>query len=324
MKKNNVVLLINALSSNADKDELDVLDQACAVEDALDQLGYQSERLFMDLNLSDTSEKLEKINPSLVFNLVESVEKDAKLIHLAPSLLEHLQIPFTGCRSESMFITSNKTLTNKIMSAAGLPSPKQIDDIHNQEFDNKLRYIAKPIWEDASVGISDENILPGDVQIIQAFLDKHTNIPYFFEEYIEGREFNISVLGGSEGPEVLPIPEILFENFPEGKPKIVGYSAKWDESSFEYHNTNRAFGIEKTEPQLAELLKQICLNSWNLFGLKGYARVDLRVDELGNPWILEINANPCLSEDAGFYAAAQEAGYDFTQVIKRIIEDAWK
>lgn len=324
MKKNKVVLLINSLSTNADKDELDVLDQACAVEDALDQLGYQSERLFMDLNLSDTSEKLEKINPSLVFNLVESVEKDAKLIHLAPSLLEHLQIPFTGCRSESMFITSNKTLTNKIMSAAGLPSPKQIYDIHNQDIDNSLRYIAKPIWEDASVGISDENILPGDVQIIQAFLDKHSNIPYFFEEYIEGREFNISVLGGSEGPEVLPIPEILFENFPEGKPKIIGYSAKWDESSFEYHNTNRAFGIEKAEPQLAELLKQICLDSWNLFGLKGYARVDLRVDEQGNPWILEINANPCLSEDAGFYAAVKEAGYIFPLVIKRIIEDAWK
>lgn len=323
MKTKKVVVLINALAANADKDELDVLDQACAVEEALEKLGHQSERLFMGLNLSETSERLLEINPSFVFNLVESIEKDAQLIHLAPSLLEHLSIPFTGCRSESMFITSNKTLTKKMMTAVGLPTPRQIDDIKNMEVDNNIQYIAKPVWEDASVGISDENILAADPKIIQAFLDMHSDMPYFFEEYIGGREFNISVLGGSEGPEVLPIPEILFENFPEGKPKIIGYSAKWDESSFEYHNTNRAFGIEKTEPQLAERLKQICLDSWNIFGLKGYARVDLRVDEHGKPWILEINANPCLSEDAGFYAATQEAGYDFPQVIKRIIEDAW-
>ncbi len=318
-----VVVLINALTANPDKDELDVLDQACAVEEALDQLGYQSERLFMGLNLNETSERLREINPSFVFNLVESLEKDAQLIHLAPALLEHLGIPFTGCGSESMFITSNKTLTKKMMLAMGLPTPRQIDNIKNLEIDRKVQYIAKPVWEDASVGISDENILVSDPKIIQAFLNTHPNRSYFFEEYIGGREFNISVLGGSKGPEVLPIPEILFENFPEGKPKIIGYSAKWDESSFEYHNTNRSFGIEKTEPQLAERLKQICLDSWNLFGLKGYARVDLRVDEHGKPWILEINANPCLSEDAGFYAATQEAGYDFPQVIKRILEDAW-
>ncbi len=323
MKTKKVVVLINVLSANADKDELDVLDQASFAEEALEQLGYETERLFMDLNLSETAEQLHKINPLFVFNLVESLEKDAQLIHLAPLLLEHLHIPFTGCRSESMFITSNKTLTKKMMSAAGLPTPKQIDNIKTQKVEHTKQYIAKPIWEDASVGISDENILRGDVQIIQAFLDKHPDIPYFFEEYIGGREFNISVLGGSKGPEVLPIPEILFEDFPEGKPKIIGYNAKWDESSFEYHHTNRAFGLEKKEPQLAKRLKQICLDSWNLFGLKGYARVDLRVDEQGNPWILEINANPCLSEDAGFYAAVQEAGYTFPQVIKRIIEDAW-
>ena len=158
---------------------------------------------------------------------------------------------------------------------------------------------------------------------MRAFLEKHADKPYFFEEYIGGREFNISILGGLSGPEVLPIPEIIFENYPAGKPKIIGYSAKWDESSFEYHNTNRVFGLEKTEPKLAVSLKQICLKSWNLFGLKGYVRVDLRVDENGKPWILEINSNPCLSADAGFYAASLEAGYEFTLVIKRIIEDIW-
>lgn len=324
MKKEKVVILINALTADAKEDELDVLDQASFAEEALEKLGYETERLFMDLNLAETGDQLRKIKPAFVFNLVESLEKNGKLIHLAPSLLEHLQIPFTGCGSEPMFITSNKPLSKKIMKAAGLPTPELIENFKTQKLNSKLQYIAKPIWEDASVGISDENILSGDQQIIQSFLDKHSEMEYFFEEYIPGREFNISVLGGLSGPEVLPIPEIIFKNFPEGKPKIIGYSAKWDESTFEYHNTNRIFGLENKEPELAEKLKQICLDSWNLFNLKGYARVDLRVDEDGNPWILEINANPCLSEDAGFYAATKEAGYEFDTVIKRIIEDAWK
>lgn len=323
MKNQKVVVLINALSPNADKDELDVLDQALFAEGALEQLGYQTERLFMNLNLEKTKAKLKQLKPLFVFNLVESLEKDATLIHLAPSLLEHLSIPFTGCGSESMFITSNKTLTKKMLEAAGLPTPKQIYQLKPKGIDADKLYIAKPIWEDASVGISDENILPGNPNAIQAFLENHSNIEYFFEEFIEGREFNISVLGGKSGPEVLPIPEIIFENFPAEKPKIIGYTAKWDESSFEYQNTNRLFGLETTEVELAEKLRQICLQTWDLFGLKGYARIDLRVDENGNPWILEINANPCLAPDAGFYAATQKAGYLFPAVMNRIIEDIW-
>ncbi|MBC8320439.1 MAG: ATP-grasp domain-containing protein [Bacteroidetes bacterium] len=322
MKK--VVILINALSPTPTEDELDVLDEAVVVERALEELGWETERLFMDLNMAETSEQLLLKKPTFVFNLVESLDKDGKLIYFAPSILEHLQIPFTGCRSESMYITSNKTLTKKMLFAAGLPTPQQICDITTEKFNPSLHYIAKPVWEDASVGISDENILSGDLQKIQKFLDNHIALKYFFEEFISGREFNISVLAGSNGPEVLPIPEIVFENFPKGKPKIIGYNAKWDESSFEYNNTNRVFGLEKSDPELAQKLKQICLDCWHLFGLNGYARVDFRVDENGNPMILEINANPCLSADAGFYAATQEAGYSFSEVINRIIEDSWK
>jgi len=318
-----IVLLINALSATPAEDELDVLDEACVVETALEKSGYETERLFMGLNLMETSRRLQEMKPLFVFNLVESLDLDGKLIHFAPSLLEHLKIPYTGCRTESMYITSNKILTKKMLSAAGLPTPELIADINSPPFDSSKQYIAKPVMEDASVGISDENLLHGDVQKIQEFLDRHAVMQYFLEEYIDGREFNISMLGGLDDPEVLPIPEIVFEKFPEDKPKIVGYRAKWDESSFEYQNTKRVFGLENTEPELAENLKQICLDCWNLFGLKGYARVDLRVDNEGKPWILEINANPCLSDDAGFYAATQQAGFEFSEVIKRIIEDVW-
>ncbi len=314
--------MINDLSATAAEDELDVLDQACVVEKALETLGYESVRLFTGINLEETSEKLLKVKPWFVINLVESLDGDGKLIHLAPALLEHLKIPYAGCTAESIYVTGNKILSKKMMLAAGIPAPERWD-FANPYPDTSALFIAKPVMEDASVGIGDENILPADPQKIRDFQHQHPDTTYFFERYIEGREFNISLLGGQQGPEVLPVPEILFDNYPGNKPRIIGYQAKWDEASFEYNHTNREFGLEEKEPELTARLQKICIDCWNLFGLKGFARVDLRVDEAGNPFVLEVNANPCLSDDAGFYAATERAGYDFTEVMKRIIEDVW-
>lgn len=319
-----VVILINALGANATPDELDVLNQARAVEEALHELGYESQRIFMDINLQLVSEELNKIQPKFVFNLVESLDSSGKLIWLAPTLLEHLKIPFTGCGSQAMYVSSNKTLTKSLLRQAKLPTPQWFEQINKKYLKKEAKYIAKPVWEDASVGIDDTNVMPGDIALISNFISRHNKYHYFFEEYIEGREFNISILGGDMGPEVLPAAEIIFRNYPKGKARIIGYEAKWLEGSFEYENTVRTFGLEKTDPKLADRLNQLCRESWSLFGLTGYSRIDFRVDKSGRPWILEVNANPCLSADAGFYAAATQAGYSFTEVLKRICEDVWK
>jgi D-alanine-D-alanine ligase len=117
----------------------------------------------------------------------------------------------------------------------------------------------------------------------------------------------------------LPVAEIRFDAFPADKPRIVGYAAKWDLESFEYRNTPRSFTVE---PELAERLRRIALDCWALFRLDGYARVDFRVDESGRPWVLEVNANPCLSPDAGFAAALAEAGLGYEAAVERLIDDA--
>jgi D-alanine-D-alanine ligase len=133
----------------------------------------------------------------------------------------------------------------------------------------------------------------------------------------------MSMLGGNAGPEVMNPAEMLFHNYPEGKPQIMGYKSKWVEGSFEYENTSRTFEIKEADIPLHNQIREICLKCWKVFNLKGYARVDLRVDENNRPLILEINANPCISPDAGFYVACTHAGHKFNDVVKRIIEDAY-
>ncbi len=143
----------------------------------------------------------------------------------------------------------------------------------------------------------------------------------FAEQFIEGREFNISVLAGPHGPEVLCPAEIDFSAFPAGKPRIVGHRAKWQADSFEYHHTPRSFGFPPSDRPLLDRLRRLAEDCWTLFELRGWARVDFRVDGAGQPWILEINANPCLSPDAGFAAALQEAAIPFEDAVRRILED---
>jgi D-alanine-D-alanine ligase len=121
---------------------------------------------------------------------------------------------------------------------------------------------------------------------------------------------------------VLPAAEIDFSAFPAGKPHLVGYRAKWEEDSFEYQNTPRTFDFPPQDGPLLARIGQLARACWRLFGMRGYTRVDFRVDQAGQPWILEVNANPCLSPDAGFAAALQRAGIAYHTAIARILDAA--
>jgi D-alanine-D-alanine ligase len=320
MKK--TLILINKISENPTQDELDVLDQAAVVEDALKQLGFDTFRQFVDLDFLRTKNMLLSLQPDVVFNLVEGVDNRADLIFLPTALLESLKIPYTGGRLHSMYLTSNKVLAKERMKALDLPTAEWFLPRDLDKLDPAKRYIVKPIWEDASVDIDDHVIFMGSDQGLTRYLNGSPQKKVFVEEYIEGREFNISVLGGTQGPEVLPPAEMTFNGYPEGKPKIVGYRAKWDESTFEYQNSERTFNFEPKDAILLDKLKELCIKCWHGFDLKGYVRVDFRVNSDNEPFILEINSNPCISPDAGFYVAARRAGYTFTEVIQRILDDA--
>jgi D-alanine-D-alanine ligase len=320
MKK--VLILINKISDHPSEDELDVLVQAEAVEKSLHELGYEIRREFFDIDLRNIISILKQDPPDLVFNLVETVDKKGELIHFPPSLLESYNVLFTGSGSFALMLTTNKIRTKKILKANGLPTPEWFVHNHKGKPDKRKKYIIKPAWEDGSAGITDSSIITGDQVDLEKLSREMKMKSIFIEEYIHGREFNMSVISGKDGPEVMPVAEMQYLDFPADKPRILNYASKWDSDSFEYSHTIRTFEIPESDRDLSLSLTNITRRCWDLFELRGYARVDFRVDENKRPYILEINTNPCLSPDSGFPTACFKAGLSYTEMINRIIQDA--
>ena len=333
-----IVIAHNAVSETDAPDEADVLIQVGAVFEALEDVGHSVEPVSVDLNLEKTQHHLEVHRPDLVFNLVESLSGSGRMIHFFPGLLDALAIPYTGASSEALYQTSNKLLAKVCLKTAGLPTPVWLwmgndrlcssDDVvsSNKEWDNHSdggHWIIKSVWEHASLGLDDTAVVnwQGTGMMERVLKERAPCLGGmgFAEAYVEGREFNLSVLDCGSGPQVLPPAEIRFDAFDAGKHRIVDYRAKWNDASFEYHHTPRRFDHPPADSPLLEQLIQLSLECWRVFDLKGYARVDFRVDSIGNPWILEVNANPCLSPDAGFAAAALQSGLTYEAMIQRII-----
>jgi D-alanine-D-alanine ligase-like ATP-grasp enzyme/ribosomal protein S18 acetylase RimI-like enzyme len=317
----NITIIHQHVPADAAPDERDVLDQAAAIRDALASRGHTVSLLPCTTDLGNTQRKLELQRPDRVFNLVETLDGSGRLIHLAPALWETKGIPFTGSSADALYLTTHKLLAKERMLAAGLPTPAWIaagrvwGDDHGQAAD----WIVKSVWEHASVGLDDASILRG---LPAASVAERIPAGAFAERFIDGREFNLALLAGPHGPDVLPAAEIVFADFPAGKPKIVGYQAKWDQASFEYAHTVRRFADPAVDGALLAELKRLALRCWEAFALGGCVRVDFRVDADGKPWILEVNANPCLSPDSGFAAALAQGGIAYADAMERVVRDA--
>jgi D-alanine-D-alanine ligase len=321
-----IVVLHGEVSADAGMDEKDALVQVAAVSSALTDLGYTPIIIPLSLNFLPTIDRLKKMRPSLVFNLVETLAGQGSLIHMAPSLLDYLGIPYTGADTEAMFMTSNKLLAKQVCRAAGIATPPFF--LPDRTFGSSFvegTYIIKSVWEHASSWLDENSIISArdmdSIHIAILAQQKNLGMECFAEKFIEGREFNLSLLAGKTGPEVLPPAEIRFDDFPPGKARVVDYRSKWVEDSFEYHHTPRNFNFSQEDKPLLLHLMDLARQCWHAFDLRGYARVDFRVDSTGRPWVLEVNTNPCLSPDAGFCAALERSGMSFPHALERIIKD---
>lgn len=338
-----VLVLHNLVSPEMAAADRDVLVQRDVVLAALESLGHTAWADACTLDLSHLAARLREARPDVVFNLVESLDGTDRLAPAVPLLLDASGIPYTGTPTQPLLVTGGKLTTKRALQRGGLPTPPWFtaDPPGWQGLASGTEpsvsgrapsevagapLILKAVWEHASFHLDDAAVVHvTDKPVLAALLAARltaTGQPHFAEPYIAGREFNLSLLAGTDGPTILPPAEIDFIDFPAGKPRIVGYRAKWEEEAFEYLHTPRRFDFPADDSPLLETLRDLAHRCWEQLGLQGYARVDFRVDELGTPWILEVNANPCLAPDAGFAAALERAGIPFTAAVERLLADA--
>jgi D-alanine-D-alanine ligase len=327
MKK--IAILHSDVSPDATEDELDCLKQAEAIADALRLLDYEPVLLPFGLDLNQTIKKLKSLKPQAVFNIVETLAAKGSLIYFACAILDSLQIPYTGCGTQAMFQTSNKPLAKKIMHDAGIATPAWItQDGSSSQAAPAGIYLIKSSWEHASIGLDENSLISytNKENLLKEMSRREEKLggSCYAEAYIDGREFNIALISGPSGLMILPAAEMLFRDYSPDKPKLVDYKAKWVADSFEYNNTIRKFDFSENDADLISALREISSRCWGLFALNGYARVDFRVDNNGKPWVLEINSNPCLSMDAGFAAALEQANIKYHEAIGFIIKSALK
>lgn len=322
-----IAIIHNPVQENATVDERDVLDQVSAIAETLPLLDFEPTILPFSPDLAGVKQTLMSLKPHCIFNLVEAVEGDSQLLHLAPALYDHLRMPYTGASTDAMFVTTHKVLAKKLMSLINVPTAEWLA-LENHPLSSPTfpgRYIIKPVSEEASVGLDATAIVEveGREELTQRVRDRQCLIgkACFAERYIEGREFSLSLLGCLGGVDVMPPAEMNF-NYPDGTPRIMDYKAKWVDGTPEYENTRRNFDLPLVDRDLVERLQQIAIQCWTFFHLRGYARVDFRVDASGRAFVLEINANPCLTMGSGFPVACEKSGLSYADMVKRIVEDA--
>jgi D-alanine-D-alanine ligase len=316
----NCCILYNQPGLNALPDELDILEQVEFVERHLAELGIETCRRGLTTNFMNEIAEVASLRPGFVFNLTESIDNKGELLYFIPALLNMHSIPYTGNPLEAMFITTSKNLTYKTLLNAGLSTPLSYMPSEHDKLVAGKKYIIKPVWEDGSMGITPDSVFIYSPAISGRF-SKYSDTHWMIQEFIEGMEFNVSVISGSKGPEVLPPAEMTFVGYDDSRPRIVDFKAKWDKGSFEYENTIRRFPGKEMDPELERRIRELALDCWHVFGLKGYARIDMRIDENNLPYVIEVNANPCISPNGGFVAATQEAGYSFPELLGLIIAD---
>jgi len=306
-------------------DDEDVIVEVIAVEGSLKRLGHVPSRIYVEDDIAPVVEWVRAHPDGIVFNLCESF-RGSNLAHMnMPALLELLGVAYTGSGPLTCGLTTHKSLTKALLAGLGLPTPRGLMIEREPGFttlpaEPRLTWplIVKPAFEDASVGIDEASVVD-DAAALRArveYVHDRYGQSAVVEEYIDGREINSAVIG-NDPPIPLPLSEIVF-TYPEGKRKVVGYRSKWVHDSFEYRNTNGVCPAQ-VEPAIEKRIKELSVAAYRATGCRDYGRVDFRLDPKGQPWILEVNANPDITDGAGLARAAKNSSYGYDGLIKVVV-----
>ena len=309
----------------------EIKNDVISLKKTIKSLGHEPVIIPLEMKGSDKKysigrffSRIKNSGVDVVFNVCEDINGDSQAEINIPAILNLLNIPYTGSDIFGLIMTNDKGKTKHIMVSEGIPTPKYRIFYNSQKISYTLRFpaIVKPNNEDGSFGIDSGSVVNSMEELEKrvAYIIENFRQPALVEEYIDGREFHVSVFGNYPEIEVLPISEIVFENYPEDKPKITDYNAKWLKESLEYRSTPVKCPAEIDE-ETAEKLKRIATECMRIFKFRDYGRVDIRVDRDGNPFVLEVNANPDISPKAGFMRSFSASGRTYDDFVRSVL--AW-
>ncbi|MBN2364673.1 MAG: ATP-grasp domain-containing protein [Calditrichaeota bacterium] len=329
-KKIRVTVVFNGSEENSAIDPLDIISETAVKEEAedvfkaLQEQGYIAERAVINHFPSDFI-RIAESKPDVIFNLCEGYRGSARYEMHVAGIWELLGTPYTGNTPLTLGLAQNKALTKNLFEVHGIPTPAyQVFSREPRECLLDYPLITKPAEQDASLGITPHSVVHDFSSLqkrVTELLEKYQQ-PVLVEEFIEGREFNIGILGETS-QRILPISEISFAALDENQPHITSYEAKWLPDHPLYQRTPAICPTEVDE-DLEERLQKIALKVFTLLNGRDYGRVDVRVDAEDHIFVLEFNPNPDISAGAGFANAARAAGYSYSEMIHYLINEALK
>ena len=311
--------LCHRTPTGEEKAELGVLDEVDAVYQALAELNYTVTRVPLLPPLEQAKKKIKTLKADLVFNLFEGFDGCPETEAVIADILAETGLPYTGCPGSALALALDKARVKALLKTSGINTPCwQVispDTLHL--FNLTFPCIVKPFAEDASHGLSADSVVKDNasmkkqvVKISQLFGGKA-----LVEKFIDGREFNVTVMGNSK-LTVLPISEIIY-SLPPGVSRILTFSSKWEPQSIEFECTKVACPAE-IDAKLRQNITEIVLSTFRLVGCCGYARLDIRLNTEGQPEVIEVNPNPDISPGSGAARQAQAAGMTYNQFIENI------
>lgn len=302
-----------------------VVETARSVAGALGSAGHAAFSVGVDGSFGELSSAVAGLDADLVFNLVESFRGEARLEAAVAWVLELAGRRYTGSPPTTLSLALDKRLAKSVLRSAGVPmlEDRILADGHEPLAGLRYPVIVKPTREDASHGI-DLDSLAADEPAARAravHVIRRYGQPALVEQFVDGREFNVSIVGEGASAECLSLGEIDFTSFPSGAPRIVTYAAKWEPDSEEYRGS-LSIGARELDDRVAEAIRAAALDAYRGLGVRDYGRVDIRLDRDQNPWVLEVNPNPDISPDAGLARAAARSGIAYDRLLDRIVRCA--
>jgi D-alanine-D-alanine ligase len=322
------VTLLHGIDAAEPPPEDPVLGQ---IEHALRALDHTPTRVAVGGDVAHVVRALQQSEPAIIFNLAESFDGKSALESNVAGLLNLLGLRYTGSSPAGLLMAGDKTLTKKVLSFHKILTP-EFATVYRGALDHvgDLRFplIVKPPQEDASVGVTTKSVVR-DVKELFGTMDalqREFQSPVLVEEFIDGREYYVGVLG-NVAPVALPVIELDFSAFPADRPKVASWEAKWGEggtgdateSGAEFAGTRSLFPSDLSE-ELSDRMQKVAIEAFNALRLRDYGRVDLRVTDAGEIYVIEVNPNCYLEKTAEFSRAAEKSGLSHDAVIARILE----